>query len=199
MLLFVPIWRFLPHPQEDDAAQQMQLTWSGTPQDLPNISLPGPAPKPSPAATAAKMPAPRGADAFHPRQTILSEPVHLTHPRQTLIQPDAPAAPPKIEPQLPNMVQWPVQAAPAKPQLQIAPSASAPQMKRRVVSSDAAPEIANNEKNPGLLNIPSVTNPAERPKMPIAPMSAAAPRKTQADASAPAAPEIAEAPGSLRL
>ena len=60
----------------------------------------------------------RGADAFHPRQTILSEPLHPTHPRQTLIQPRAPQEPPKILPALPNIVQL-AGSQPERPKLQL--------------------------------------------------------------------------------
>ena len=67
---------------------------------MPAIELPGPAAKPSPPGDPGKPLPQRGADAYHPRQTILSTPVHITHPRQTLIQPDAPPAPPKIAVQI---------------------------------------------------------------------------------------------------
>ena len=70
-----------------------------------------------PAAKKVETPKPTdqpAADEFHPRQTILSLPLHVTHPRQTLIQPSAPAEPPRIVTPLPNIVQWPSQEL-AKP------------------------------------------------------------------------------------
>lgn len=109
-LLFLPIWGFLPATAHDLAPVQIELTWELPPRDLPPISLrapiPKPAPKPRAENPAVETEAPKGADAYHPRQTILSTPVRATHPRQTLIEPDAPPTPPKIVPQLPNIVQW---------------------------------------------------------------------------------------------
>ncbi|MGH9758338.1 MAG: hypothetical protein ACRD4M_11420, partial [Candidatus Acidiferrales bacterium] len=74
-LLALPIWGFLPKPAQNLAPVRIELSWYGERQDLPPISLPAgiKAPRPAPVAPAAKVEAPRGADAFHPRQTILSE------------------------------------------------------------------------------------------------------------------------------
>ena len=130
---------------------QIELTYVPT-QDLRPISLPGNQPKPSPTGDPAK-PLPRsGADAFHPRQTILSQPVKITHPRQTLIQPEAPAAPPKMVPQMPNIAEWAATSPAPKPQLKIAPSVVAPKMQHRAVSDVAAPNVAAPERNAGPLN-----------------------------------------------
>src|SRR5579859_1344092 len=94
----------------DLAPVQIELTWYVPPRDLPPISLPAALSKPAVKPVAPKVsaePEPtRGADAHHPRQTILSVPVRATHPRQTLLEPDAPPLPPKIVPQLPNIVEW---------------------------------------------------------------------------------------------
>ena len=63
-------------------------------------------PRPPPSRVPAGKPneplPPEGADAYNPRQTILSQPQRITHPRQTLIQPDASPDPPKVVPQLPE-------------------------------------------------------------------------------------------------
>jgi len=193
MLLILPIWGFLPATAHNLAPVRVEVTWSPA-QDLPPISLPAPGPKKH-AVVAPRLPAPdvepqRGADAFHPRQTILSIPVRVTHPRQTLIQPDAPPTPPKIEPALPNIVQWAAAPAIPKPRLEFSPSASAPKMQHRTTTEVAAPEVANQEKNPGPLNIASsaVVNP--QPQMPMNPMSAAVARaRTRADSTG-AAPEV---------
>ncbi|MFY9753299.1 MAG: TonB family protein [Candidatus Acidiferrales bacterium] len=193
LLLALPIWGFLPKTESNLAPVRIEMTWYGTPEDLPKISLPGPAPKPkAPAAVPAEI-AQRGADAYHPRETILSEPLHITHPRQTLIQPDAPAAPPKIEVPVPNIVQW-AQAAPAKPALPFAPSAAAPRMTRHDATDIAAPEIANNEKTPAPLNIAASPLANQQPKMPLMPTSAsvAVPRRTHVDAPAAPAPDVAQ-------
>ena len=90
-----------------------------------------------------------GADAFHPRQIILSEPLHPTHPRQTLVQPKAPLEPPKILPELPNIVQL-AGSQPERPKLQLtAKELSSLRPKTRVsvaASNVAAPEISAMEK-----------------------------------------------------
>ena len=120
VLLILPIWGFLPATQHNLAPVRIELTYLPT-QDLPPISLPGPPSKPSPPGDPAKPLPQLGADAYHPRQTILSMPVNVTHPHQTLIQPNAPAAAPKIDAPMPNMVQW-ASPAPAKPQIQFSAS-----------------------------------------------------------------------------
>ncbi len=87
------------------ALQNVELTWSGPIEDLPLLEIARVKPK---ALTRAKpeAPAPRGADAYHPRQRIFTDPVRPTHPRQTLINPKAPFEPPKLLPNLPNIVQF---------------------------------------------------------------------------------------------
>src|SRR5229473_2783664 len=75
--------------------------------------------RPSPRGEPAKPLPPEGADAFHPRQRIFTDPVHPTHPRQTVINSAAPPEPPKILPNLPNIVQLQQLAGPARPRLEI--------------------------------------------------------------------------------
>ncbi len=194
-LLILPIWGFLPEHMPTLAPVQIELTWYGEPKDLPPISLPAATPKPISSRKkrdeAAKPVDERGADAFHPRQTILSIPVRVTHPRQTLIRPDAPNTPPKIVPQLPNIVQWTAPNLP-KPKFQISAPASTPQMQKRAVLNLAAPEVPNTEKNAGPLNIASTPVVIARPKMPLSAMSAPVTQQRTAPADA-AAPEIGSA------
>jgi len=191
-LLTLPIWGFLPQSTPNLAPVQIELTWYPTQVDLPPISLPAAKPKraaqPKKPVEAAKPAEERGADAFHPRQTILSVPIRVTHPRQTLIRPDAPDTPPKIVPQLPNIVQW---SAPelAKPKFPVAPSASAPKIQERTVQNVAAPELRNTEKKPGPLNIEAQPVTIARPKIPLSAMSAPVTREHAAKPDA-AAPEI---------
>ena len=193
-LMLLPIWGFLPSMQPRIAPTQVVLTWDASAQDLPPISLPAPTPKPKlPAAPREETPEPvpeRGADAYHPRQTILSVPVRVTHPRQTLIQPDAPAVAPKIDAPLPNMVEWAAKSPQPKPQILFTSKTAAPKMKTRDVNNDAAPEIANQEKNPGPLNIASspVINPA--PQLAMSAMSAPTPRQRPANTENNSAPEL---------
>ena len=194
LLLILPIWGFLPATQHNLAPVRIELTYLPA-QDLPRISLPGPKSQPSPQGDPAKPLPQLGADAYHPRQTILSMPVTVTHPRQTLIQPNAPAAAPKIEPQMPNLVQWTAPSAP-KPQLQFAPTAAAPRARQHAAQNVAAPEVANAEKNTGPLNIAAAPLANQQPQMPISPMSTAAtPANTrrQQDQDAGAAPEVGAA------
>ena len=191
-LLLLPIWGFLPKPDQTLPTPHIELTYIPPDADLPKISLPLPREKSKPASTDSKPVASRGADTFHPRQTILSEPVRVTHPRQTLIQPAAPMTPPKIDVPLPNIVQWSDSPAPPKPRLHFTPSVSAPQMRHRIVRNLDAPEIPNSPQTSGELNIAPapVINPA--PRLALAPMAAAkaSERRAEKNLAAPAAPEI---------
>ena len=188
-LLILPIWGFLPATQHTLAPVRIELTYLPT-QDLPPISLPGPPSKPSPPGDPAKPLPQLGADAYHPRQTILSIPVNVTHPHQTLIQPNAPAAAPKIDAPMPNMVQW-SSPAPPKPQIQFSASTAAPRVRQRAAHDVAAPDIANNEKNPGPINVAATPLVNEQPRMPLSPMAAATPANTRpSKQDAGAAPEV---------
>jgi TonB family protein len=189
-ILLLPIWGFLANAEPTLPLPRIELTYVPT-QDLRPISLPGVHPKPSPTGDPAKLLPRSGADAFHPRQTILSTPLNVTHPRQTLIQPNAPAAPPKMVPQMPNIAEWAATSTePAKPQLRIAPSVVAPQVRQRAVSDTAAPDVANPERNAGPLNIAPSPVANAQPKMPVNPMSNSAPERRSAPADAGAAPVI---------
>jgi TonB family protein len=189
-ILLLPIWGFLANAEPTLPLPRIELTYVPT-QDLRPISLPVVHPKPSPTGDPAK-PLPRsGADAFHPRQTILSQPLKITHPRQTLIQPNAPAAPPKMVPPMPNISEWAATSPePAKPQLRIAPSVVAPQVRQRAVTDAAAPDVANPERNAGPLNIAPSPVATAQPRMPVNPMSNSAPERRSAHADAGAAPVI---------
>jgi TonB family protein len=207
LIAILPIWAFLPTTAHNLSPVQIDVSWAAA-QDLPPIhlqapDLPVPKPdqkKPNLAKIAEEQaPAPDGADAYHPRQTILSIPVHVTHPRQTLIEPDAPMTPPSVDPQLPNIVQWAANSPAPKPELQLAPSATAPRMRERRMESAVAPDVANTEKNPGPLNIASsaAINPA--PQMPMAPMSASTAQFRRARVDGAAAPQVNAADGDASL
>jgi TonB family protein len=193
LILLLPIWKWLPKTQTNLAPVRIELTWYTPSQDLPPLTLPGRAKKPSPPGDPVKPLPRRGADVYHPRQTILSTPVRVTHPRQTLIQPAAPPEPPKIVPQIPNIVEWAASGPRPQPKLQIAPTAASPKLKHRAVADVAVPELVNYEKNSGPLNVAlsPTTNPM--PRMPVNPMSTpvAERRHTQADPGA--APELGPA------
>jgi len=195
-LLILPIWGFLPQTHPTLAPVQIEYDVYDPP-DLPKITLPNAAAKPSPppkkADDASKQPVARGEDMYHPRQTILSVPVKVTHPRQTLIQPDAPPEAPKIVTPLPNIVQW----AEKQPKLRIpvVPTAVAPKIEQRKVRDVAAPEVANNVRNSGPLNIASSQVDIARPQIPINPMSKPVARQRTERENPAAAPEIAESAG----
>jgi TonB family protein len=192
MILLLPIWGFLAHAEPTLTLPQIQLTYVPT-QDLRPISLPGTQPKPSPVGDPAK-PLPRsGADAFHPRQTILSQPLKITHPRQTLIQPSAPPAPPKIVPQMPNIAEWAATSPQPKPQLRISPTVVAPRVQRRAASDVAAPDVAAPERTAGPLTIAPSPLANTQPKLPVNPMSNSAPAQRNVHADAGAAPVIGPA------
>src|ERR1700735_1793277 len=189
-ILLLPIWGFLANAEPTLPLPRIELTYVPA-QDLRPTSLPGTHQKPTPTGDPAK-PLPRsGADAFHPRQTILSQPLNITHPHQTLIQPNAPAAPPKMVPQMPNIAEWAATSPePTKPQLRIAPSVVAPQVHQRAVSDAAAPDVANPERNAGTLNIAPSPVANAQPKMPVNPMSNSAPERRSAHIDAGAAPVV---------
>jgi TonB family protein len=191
-IILLPIWHFLASNPPNLAPVRIELTWSNPSQDLPPLSLPGRDLKPSPKGDPAKPLPRKGADAFHPRQTILSEPAQLTHPRQTLMQPDAPATPPKIETPLPNIAEWAATPAPPKPQLHLGSAAAAPEIRHRAAADLTAPEV-NQEKNAGPLDIAASPTINVQPRMPVEPMSKAVAARHTTPGETGAAPEVAAA------
>src|SRR6202023_2131028 len=115
-------WPELPAtPRKNPAFENFQLTWSGPINDFPPLKLssaPAPAP-PSPRCDVAKPIAREGAEEFHPRQRIFTDPVAPTHPRQTLINTAARIVQPDILPSRPNIVLFRQTAVPAKPHMEI--------------------------------------------------------------------------------
>lgn len=199
-LAVLPIWGFLPAPEQTLAPVQIESTLYYVPPDLPKLELhrrsahPDAKPAPVPAKEPAKTDAQKGADAFHPRQTILSAPVKVTHPRQTLIQPHAPAAPPKVVEPIPNIVQW-AATAPQAPRLQLAPTAAAPQMRQRTTRDVAAPVVADDKNAAPIAIAQNSTNV----RMPVSPMSAARAAERQARTQDAAAPDVAASSGDTNL
>jgi len=187
-LIPIPIWQRLAPRQEQPqlALPRIELTWYEPARELPPISQPGEPEKPLPKW---------GADAFHPRQSILSSPLKPTHPRQTLIRPDAPLEPPKLLPQMPNIVQWAQSVKPARPRLQIDTAALArlrpKRPAQRPLSEMAVPKIPNQETNVGELNIASSAMKVERPRLAMNPSSAPRVGQRQDSPDAGPAPDIA--------
>jgi TonB family protein len=191
LILFPPpIWTTRP-PRVVAPPPDMELTWYGPVKDLPAILPARRMPKAMSRAQKTKTPPRLGADAFHPPQTIISDPLRPTHPRQTLIQPAAPQQPPKILPALPNIVQL-ADSQPIRPKLQLTSdqlSAMRPKDRAPVAAPDpATPDVPTVEKELGVINIASAQVPA-KPALPVTPMSAPRAAAQKGDANA-AAPEI---------
>jgi TonB family protein len=190
LILFPPpIWNIRP-TRTVSAAPPTEIAWYGPAKDFPAILPAVPAPKAAARKDASVTPPHRGADAFHPRQTILSEPLHPTHPRQTLVQPKAPQEPPKILPALPNIIQL-AGAQPERPKLQLTATeltSMRPKTPASLAASNvAAPEISAQQRQVGAINIASSSQTPAKPLLPVNPMSAprAAPQKTETNAAAP--------------
>ena len=148
------------------------LTWSGPIEDLPLLQMRGHKPKPTPRGEPNKPLPQEGADAFHPRQRIFTDPVHPNHPRQTLINPQAPPDAPKLLPTLPNMVQIAPSAMPARPKIEISErvlkSLRPHQKKSRAIDANVpAPDVLNNEVRPADISIAANSNQPARPKLEI--------------------------------
>jgi TonB family protein len=182
-------------PKKVTGLENFQLTWSGPIQDLPLLEIPKQRAKPAP-RSAPNVPLPeKGADAFHPRQRIFTDPVRPTHLKQTLINPKAPMDAPKLVPELPNMVQV-EQAAPAKPRLLISEDAlrKLHPRERKVKTVTVAPPLdapVMEQQAAGDLSLPATPNGPARPKLEI--NAGAAPRlaKREQAGDAGPAPEVA--------
>ena len=152
------------------AFDNTRLTWSGPMEDFPTLEI---AAKPKPktvSPTAAHEPLPpRGADAFHPRQRIVTDPVRPNHPRQTLVHPRAPDIAPKRLPDLPNIVQFEASAGPARPRIEINAAALArlrPRQRRvAAVKETPLPDAPTFEQKPSEITLTGSTNGPARPKL----------------------------------
>ncbi len=188
-----PVWKD-SGPRASLTLPRIEVTWYEPLPDLPPLSPAGPTAKASPPGEPREPLPRRGADAFHPRQTIVSAPLRPTHPRQTLIQPDAPPEPPKILPQLPNIVRW-ATAQPARPRIQISQEELArlrPKLPTpRPPAELPLPEVPNLEKQVGELNIASSKMTVPKPRLPMAPISVPRTGPRVAEPQAAPAPEIA--------
>ncbi len=191
LILFPPpIWN-IPPTRTVSAAAPTEITWYGPAKDFPTMLPARRAPElPARKDARSKTPHDRGADAFHPRQTILSEPLHPTHPRQTLLQTKALQEPPKILPALPNIVQL-ASSQPERPKLQLTAkelTSLRPKVPAALRASNiAAPVISTPERQAGAIDIASSSRAAAKPLLPVNPMAAPrpAPQKAEANAVAP--------------
>jgi TonB family protein len=182
-------------PKTNPAFANTQLTWSGQSEDFPLLEIPAAKPKTIPRAAQNKAIAPDGADAFHPRQRIFTDPVHPTHSRQTLINPAAPPFAPKLLAQLPNVVQLAQSAAPPRPHLEISQETLRklrPREKHFKANPNApAPEMQASEQRAEEINLAMSNTGPERPKLQI--NAGVAPRASQRKQAGEgdAAPEVA--------
>jgi TonB family protein len=158
-------------PHRNSAFENTELTWSGPIEDFPLLEIPREKAKPVARAVHEKPLPALGADAFHPRQRIFTDPVHPNHPRQTLINSVAPPEPPKILPNLPNMVQLQQTAGPVRPRLQISEETLKklrPKQRRvATVVSAPLPDIPNAEQRPAEISLAVQQNAPARPKLEI--------------------------------
>jgi TonB family protein len=164
--------------RHNSAFDNTLLTWSGPVEDFPALEIHAARPKATKHGDPTKPLPPKGADAFHPRQHILTDPVHPNHPRQTLLNPVAPQLAPKILPDMPNIVQWQATAGPARPRIQISEDVLRKLHPRnhRVATSTVAPppDVPLLEQKPAELTIAASPNGPARPKLEL--NSGAAPR-----------------------
>jgi TonB family protein len=185
----------IPGPKRNHAFDNAEITWSGPIEDFPLITAPAHKLKPSLRGTPDQPPAPEGADAFHPRQSIFTDPSRPNHPRQTLIQPAAPPDAPKILPNLPNMVQLAQSAEPVRPQIEISQKfLKQLRPKERRVATDPnapAPEVHMTEQHNADLALAMNTAGPERPKLQINAGSAPRAAQHKQDGAAEPAPDVA--------
>jgi len=169
----IPSWAwFAARPRPAQEYPRIEITWYTPPRDLPPLVAPSlptkKAAQPSPPGEEKKPLPPKGANAYHPRQSIISAPARPTHPRQTLIQPDSQPEAPKILPALPNIVQWNQPAQPPRPKLTLSRSQLRRIKARRPLPETAAPAVVAEQRLAGELNIAPSTVSLPRPKLAIA-------------------------------
>jgi TonB family protein len=177
-------------PRRNPALENVELTWSGPINDLPLINIPRQKAKPTPRGEPNKPLLQQGAEAFHPRQRIFTDPVHPTHPRQTLINPKAPFEPPKLLPNLPNIVRFQQAAVPARPRLLINEETLRklrPRERRvKAVVSAPMPDVQNAEQRAADISLLTTMAMPEWPKLQI--NAGAAPRVAPRAQNGDAAP-----------
>ncbi|HXO60837.1 MAG TPA: TonB family protein [Candidatus Acidoferrales bacterium] len=186
IVFLVAPWPDLPATsRKNPALENFQLTWSGPINDFPPLKLssaPAPAPAtPSPRGDVAKPIAREGAEAFHPRQRIFTDPIAPTHPRQTLINTAARIVPPKILPSLPNIVLLQQSAVPAKPRMEMTEQMLAQLHPREhrtaTVKASPLPDVPAVDGAPAEITLAPTANAPARPKLEL--NAGAAPRVAQ--------------------
>jgi TonB family protein len=197
VFVIMPSPHFPAAPTHFAAFDNTELTWSGPIADFPLVDMKSPKAKPAPRGEPNKPLPPEGADAFHPRQRIFTDPAHPTHPRQTLINSAAPLEPPKILPALPNIVQFQQLPGPARPRLQISRetlSKLRPRELRKVKMTTApAPDLPTLDQKLADIAPSMLPNAPARPRLELNAGGAPRPaQRTQTSAVEPA-PELSSA------
>ena len=188
IVFLVAPWPDLPATRRTNPAfENFQLTWSGPVNDFPPLKLSSasaPAPAlatPSPRGDVATPIAREGAEAFHPRQRIFTDPIAPTHPRQTLINTAARIVPPKILPSLPNIVLLHQNAAPTKPRMEMTEQMLAQLHPREhrtaTVKAAPLPDVPAVDGAPAEITLAPTANAPARPKLEL--NAGAAPRVVQ--------------------
>jgi TonB family protein len=182
IVFLVSPFSLLPTTVRHNAAfDNAQVSWSGPIQDFPTLQIPAAKPKPVSRANPSKPLPPKGADAFHPRQTIVTDPVHPNHPRQTLLNPVAPQLAPKLLPEMPNIVQLQAVAAPARPRVEISADALAKLHPRQhrvaAATTEPPPDVPLLDQKPGEITLAASPNAPARPRLEL--NAGAAPRVAQ--------------------
>jgi TonB family protein len=181
VFLVAPISLLPTIVRHNAAFDNAQLTWSGPIEDFPTLQILAAKPKPVSHADPSKPLPPKGADAFHPRQTIVTDPVHPNHPRQTLINPVAPQLAPKLLPEMPNIVQLQAAAAPARPRVEISQDDLAKLHPRQhrvaAATTEPPPDVPLLDQRPGEITLAASPNAPARPKLEL--NAGAAPRMAQ--------------------
>jgi TonB family protein len=195
LLLLIP-WPDLPvSAKHNPAFDNTQLTWSGPIDDLPLLNMPRAKKAPPRAKAPPDPPPPEGADAFHPRQHIFTDPSRLTHPRQTLVNPAAPLEAPKILPDMPNVVHLASVPAPLRPRLEISEQTLRklrPKTKKTVATTDvASPDLPNLEQRPTEVSLMAQQSGPAKPKLEINAGSTPRLGARKQDGELAAAPEVA--------
>jgi TonB family protein len=183
VFVFMLPWSLVPvaghsNPELENA----EVTWSGPINDFPLLEIKREKAKLQPKGEVNKPLPAEGADAFHPRQRIYTDPSRPTHPRQTLIHPAAPADAPKFLPEMPNIVQLENTSAPARPHMEISDKTLAklrPRMTTKTTTTAALPT----------LDVPNVEQRTAEVSLAVQPD---APAKPKLEINATSAPHVAE-------
>jgi len=195
LFLLIP-WPDLPmSAKRNSAFENTQLTWSGPIDDLPLLNMPRQKKAAPRAKTPANPPPAEGADAFHPRQRIFTDPSRPTHPRQTLVNPAAPLEAPKILPDMPNVVHLASVPAPPRPRLEISEQTLRklrPKTKKMVATTDVpSPDLPNLEQRPAVVSLMAQQTGPAKPKLEINAGSAPRLGARKQNGELAAAPEVA--------